>query len=158
VSDDESNPSAQIVDPALVEIWKAKRVQFAAELVEVQRKIGPLTAAIRQMDNLLKAVAPSFPGLEDWIKENISANPLIDDTNTTVEDVPLTNAIKRVLMGRREPPGRLTTRERIKVGLPSAGYPLDKINANPNYLYTALKRLVDRGEIIEAPGGNYRIK
>jgi hypothetical protein len=54
--------------------------------------------------------------------------------------------------------GQPLNREIIKQILPRTGYVTQKLNANPNYFYTALKRLVDRQQIIESPPGHFRLK
>jgi DNA-binding PadR family transcriptional regulator len=37
------------------------------------------------------------------------------------------------------------------------GYPQQKLQANPNYINIALKRLIDRRLIYEGPSGHYAI-
>jgi len=55
--------------------------------------------------------------------------------------------------------GRPVPRDGIKANLPGiGGYPLARLNANPNYLYTAINRLVKRDEIEESPSGHFRMK
>jgi hypothetical protein len=50
------------------------------------------------------------------------------------------------------------SREKIKTNLAAHGYPLEKIQANPNYLYTALARLAKGGKIVEVTPGHYKVK
>jgi hypothetical protein len=133
-----------------VENWKAERASFVdqqnklkEQLAVIQQKIAQCATEIAQREQMLRQAIPFVPDLADWFE---SMDP---------EAIALTDAIKRALHMHR---GQALNREIIKQLLPRVGYAVAKLNANPNYFYTALKRLVIRNEIMEAPPGHFRLK
>jgi predicted nuclease with TOPRIM domain len=133
-----------------VEQWKAERSNFAdrlsalkGQVEQINAEMTQITAEIAKRDQMLRNAVPFVPGLAEWLD---SIDP---------ETIALTDAIKRVLQMHH---GQPLNREIIKQILPRTGYVTQKLNANPNYFYTALKRLVDRQQIIESPPGHFRLK
>lgn len=70
--------------------------------------------------------------------------------------VPLTKAIVDVLTTVF--PGRPVDRNLLKKSVTRVGYPVDRLNTNPNYLYIAIRRLLDRDLIKEEPEGHFVLK
>jgi hypothetical protein len=127
-----------------IKVWQDERMTLAAELVSIDERTRLLRARIEEIDKMLQSAAIFVPALKEWL-ESISP-----------EDAALTEAILKTLRARAV--GTTLSRDGIKARLPQHGYPASKLEANPNYLYTAMKRLIDRGLIVERTPGGYMIK
>ena len=152
MSDEAEVPSskAAFLTAEDVERWKSERAalvsqqeELKAQVVALQTRVGEIGGEIAKREESLRNAAPFVPGLADWLST-------IDP-----EEIALTTAIKKALAPHR---GRPLPREVIKNLLPSQGFPAQKLNANPNYFSTALKRLVARDEVMEGPPGQFRLK
>ena len=129
--------------------WKAERERIAQEIRDEEAKIGPLRERLAAVDEKLRAAVLFVPELEDWLDRE-------EEKQMGSEAVTLTDAIKVFLS--RFGPTQPVARDMIRANLPSVGYDAAKLNANPNYLYTALKRLAARSEIVEGPPGAFKLK
>ena len=138
----------QIITAQMVRPWQDEHTRLRIELEETKAKIGPLQAKLSQMDALIKAAAPYSPELQEWLE-------LEEERAMGAEGVALTDAIKKALTAHK---GKPLARDTIKNLLPQYGYPAAKLQVNPNYFYTALKRLGTRQEITEEPPGQFQLK
>jgi hypothetical protein len=129
-------------------MWKEERMQLAEQIREEDEKVSALRVELAKVDDRLRAAMLFVPELQDWFDQE-------DEKQMGQEVVPLTDAIIRFLTANK---GRVFPRDTIKANLQNFGYAVTKLNANPNYLYTALKRLIKRDEIVEAPPGHFRLK
>lgn len=121
-------------------------MKLAAELKRVRAQAQNLSAKIDEIDGRLRSAVAFVPALKEWL-----------DAVDFEDDVALTDAIVAVL--KRKPTGRMVPRDEIRRQLPTVGYSSAKLAANPNYFYIALKRLVERGLIVEgAPTGRFALK
>lgn len=124
-----------------------ERSTLNAQITELQGKQGEVSAKIASIGQKLQLAIPFSPGLSEWIQEQ--------EFSATPDNVTLTNAILKAFL--RVPGGHAMPRQNIAHYLPQVGYPAQKLQANPNYLYIALKRLVDRKLIEEAHSGHFRL-
>ena len=129
-----------------VELWKADRARIVGEITEATAKIEALRADLNTLDKKMKAAILFVPDLEEWLDEET-------ERQMGQEAVALTDAIKKVLAINILRP---VPRDEIKLQLSKVGYSTEKLRANPNYFYIALKRLVERNEITEAKPGFFK--
>jgi hypothetical protein len=141
-------PNANLITSEMIQCWKDERSRVIAELTEIQSKISLLKKSLTQVDALLRAASVFSPELQEWWDEE-------DEKAMGAEGVALTAAIKKAIFAHK---GNPVARDGIRNMLPQYGYSLQKLQVNPNYLYTALKRLVARKEIVEDPAGQYRLQ
>ena len=153
----------------------AARTELTAQVSEMNKKVGEIDTKLTELIQKIRAAVPFNPTLGEWVQEQeFEAQP---------DNVALTDAILKAFLRfpqaavvhaaarhHRLPPGLrqqivnqpppappTINRQQIVQILPSVGYPAQKLNANPNYLYIALKRLLKR-ELIEEPSpGQFRI-
>jgi hypothetical protein len=120
---------------------------IAAQINELQAKHAQIASKIQGLKQKIHLAIPFSPGLGEWIQEQ--------EFNSSGDNVTLTKAILKSLA--QIPPGHPMPRQNIPMLVPRFGYPQQKLNSNPNYLYIALKRLTDRKLLEEMPGGNYKL-
>ncbi len=121
--------------------WKAEYVKLSDQIAEKRREIHKLGHLLGQIEGYLTIAVPFAPELKKWISEQ----------NDSSHQMPLTEAIAALL----EATGHEMSRDDIRSNLPSMGYSESKLAASPNYYYTALRRLVERGVISESSPGAY---
>lgn len=134
--------------------WQHEWLTIDDRIRDAELHISELRKLKTELLRRLEGVSLFVPEVSSWLKEQQELLRQKEEREAP-DDVALTEAIVRVLTARG--PARPVTRERLRAYLPNFGYSTTKIQANPNYLYIALKRLVDRGIIVEGPTG-YRIK
>lgn len=146
-NDDEVYLSAQ-----LIRQWQAEYSQLLTERAsltdqqaEIQKRMNEVASKIQSLGNKLRAAAPFSPKILEWMQEQ----------EFEPENVALTDAILKALL--RTHPNQRINRNMLQQLVPQAGYPANKLQANPNYLYIALKRLADRNLIIEDPPGHFQL-
>lgn len=122
------------------------RIGLQTQANEIQQKVNELTTKIQALGTKLKSAMPFEPKIAEWMTER--------EFDAT-ENIPLTNAILRGLF--RIPLGQFVQRNQIHSLVQQVGYPLQKLQANQNYLYIALKRLTDRKLIVEQQNGYFAI-
>ena len=125
----------------------AERVRLIAQVEELQRKISELVPVIQNLNNKIRAAVPFSPKVAEWIEEQ-EAN--------SADNVALTDAILKSLI-RVTNPTVAVQRATLQSTVTQLGYPAHKLQANPNYIYIALKRLIDRGLIMEEPAHHFRL-
>jgi hypothetical protein len=133
----------------LVREWQDEYVALTSHRTDLTREQEALIKQINEANarlgvllHKIKAAAPFSPKILEWLQEQeFVAQP---------DNVALTDAILKVFL--RFATGIPIPRQNFVNVLPSVGYPAQKLNANPNYLYIALKRLRER-ELIEEVGG-----
>jgi hypothetical protein len=148
MTDTERPRDDEVITSEMAELWQNERVRISEEIAQILAKTNRLQARLVHINGLLKAAAALRPEIQDWLDSE-------EEKAMGEEAVVLTTAIKRFLTANK---GKPSQREAIKTGLPQHGYPAIKLQANPNYFYTALKRLVKREEILEAPSGAFSLK
>jgi hypothetical protein len=126
----------------------AERVEISKKQEEMQHRSNVVGQNIQMLHHRLLAVAPFYPSIVEWLKEQEIVSP---------DGVALTQAILRVL--QQIPNQAAMNRLNIQQLVPQFGYPAHKLQANQNYMNIALKRLVDRRLVEEFPAssGHYRI-
>ncbi len=125
----------------------AERATLAGQMAELQQKQNAVNTNIQNLANKLRLAIPFAPGLSEWLEDQ--------DFNLSPETTALTDAILKALM--QIPPGHQIQPVQIQGLVPRFGYPQQKLQANPNYLYIALRRLVVRGFVEEPMKGTYRL-
>lgn len=121
-----------------IEKWKDEFVDIAEKMVEYRLKIRELGMELEKLRSILTAASPFAPGLQKWI----------DQQQVSCTTISLTDAIQKVL--EYAPLGM--DRDEIKKHVVTVGYSEVKLNSSPNYFYTALRRLVERGRVTEKAG------
>ena len=125
----------------------AERIRLIAQVEELQKKISELLPVIQQLDNKIRAAVPFSPKVLEWIEEQ-EAN--------SADNIALTDAILKSLHRVTNPTSSLQRATLLNI-VTQVGYPAHKLQANPNYIYIALKRLIDRKLIIEEPAHHFRL-
>lgn len=120
---------------------------IATQIQELQAKQSQLANKILVLKQKIHSAIPFSPSLGEWIQEQ--------EFNSSGDNVTLTKAILKSLA--QLPLGHAMNRQQIPQLVPRFGYPPQKLNANPNYLYIALKRLADRKLVEEVPGGSFKL-
>lgn len=150
---DQEQPDEVYLSAQLIRQWMAEyttllaeRTSLSAQQIELQRKMNEVGSKIQVLGNKLRAAAPFSPKILEWMQEQ---------EFDQIENVALTDAILKALL--RIPPGSAMNRNILQNTVPQLGYPAQKLQANPNYLYIALKRLADRNLITEAPPGHFSL-
>jgi hypothetical protein len=138
-----------------IEGWKREWEGIDDNIANAEARVQELRTRKIKLAQLLRGAMVFAPGLENWIHLQEASRPLGGPQDTS-DDVALTDAILSVLRHRFP---LSVSREEIRLELPAHGYPTEKIQNNPNYLYTALGRLVRSGKIVEAvPAGHYVVR
>jgi hypothetical protein len=160
MSDQENEASAMsetgsdvLLSRGLVEQWKHELIDMDARILDAQKQVVALQNRKKDLSRKLQSAVAFIPELEGWLKGQASLLAE-QEAEAAADDVALTDAIVRYLT-KRGPARPPASRDRIRNNLPAVGYSNEKITANPNYLYTALKRLVDRKIIKEEPQGHF---
>jgi len=125
----------------------AERARLIAQVAELQKKIGELQPIIQNLNNKIRAAVPFSPKVAEWIEEQESNSP---------DNIALTDAILKSLLRVMNPTVALQ-RVTLQGTVTQLGYPEHKLQANPNYIYIALKRLIDRKLIMEEPAHHFRL-
>ena len=141
------------------EVWKESLLQQATAW-KTQRDFLILeqTKSLEQQKVIAKRLAEMSSELQILDKNLVAAATLAPELEEQLQDVlvpeepALTDAIVKVL--QQKPEG--VDREYIRGRLPVVGYATAKLDKNPNYLYIALKRLINRRRI-EENEGKFRI-
>lgn len=122
---------------------------IAAQITDLQSKHTQLTSKVHGLRTKIQLAIPFSPGLGEWIQEQ--------EFNSSGDNVTLTKAILKSVA--QIPGGHPMNCQTITAQVPRFGYPPQKLNSNPNYLYIALKRLTDRKllEEIQPGSGNFRL-
>jgi len=157
VSDENSSEFKVLLSSADVANWQREWLTIDDRIRLAEKQITELRAAKSELLKKLEGAALFVPEVATWLKEQTEHLRLKEEKEAP-DDVALTDAIVRVLRTRTNPARPTMARDRIRAYLPAAGYPTAKIQANPNYLYVALKRLADRGIILESPAGHYKMR
>jgi len=144
-----------LLSSADLEQWRAEWEKIDDDIAEAEKRVHDVHRRKQELSHLLQGAAVFSSELATWWKAQQELQ-IQRQEQASGDDVALTDAIVRFLKLRT--PQRPASRERIRNHLPSVGYPNAKIMANPNYLYTALKRLIDRKIIKEGPAGHYSLK
>ena len=126
---------------------KGERIRLIAQVDEFQKKIDELLPLIQNLDQKLRAAVPFSPKLAEWLEEQEDNSP---------DNIALTDAILKSLYRVTNPTVALQ-RATLQNTVTQLGYPAHKLQANPNYLYIALKRLMDRKLIMEEPAHHFRL-
>jgi hypothetical protein len=134
-----------------VQQWKDEYIRLlgeqrtlAVQSKELQNKQTAVNNQINEIGHKLRSAIPFSPPLSEWMTEQE-----IDRG----ENIPLTTAILKSLL--RVPVGHRMNRMAVQQTVPQLGYSPQKLQATPNYLHIALKRLLERKLIIENPAGSY---
>lgn len=135
---DGGSRSGPILTYEHIEKWKEEFVDIADKMAEHRLKLHELGLELEKLHSMLTAASPFAPGLQNWIDQQ--------QVNRTT--ISLTDAIQKVL--ENSPLGM--ERDEIKKRVLTVGYPEVKMNSSPNYFYTALRRLVERGAVAEESG------
>jgi hypothetical protein len=125
----------------------AERVSLIAQVSVLQTKIDELLPIIQNLNNQLRAAIPFSPKVAEWLEEQEDNSP---------DSAALTDAILKTLLRVTNPTVALQ-RTTLQSTVTLHGYPVHKLQANPNYLYIALKRLMGRGLIVEEPDHHFRL-
>jgi seryl-tRNA synthetase len=125
----------------------AERTRLVAHLDELHKKLDELLPTIQNLNNKIRAAVPFSPRLAEWIEEQEDNSP---------DNIALTDAILKTLLRVTNPTVALQ-RATIQSTVTQFGYPAHKLQANPNYIYIALKRLMDRKLIMEEPAHHFRL-
>lgn len=123
---------------------KAKRSAATEEIKELEARLKTAREQALEYESKLRAAAFFVPALAKELEEEADEAELPS----------LTEAILKTL--RRYPPGSARPLASIRARLSVEGYPEAKLRANPNYFYTALKRLKDRN-LIRYDGNTIRL-
>ena len=124
-----------------------ERIRLIAKVDEFEKKISELLPVIQELSNKLRAAVPFSPKLTEWLEEQDDNSP---------ENIALTDAILKSLFRVTNATVSLQ-RATLQNTVTQLGYPAHKLQANPNYLYIALKRLMDRKLIMEEPAHHFRL-
>jgi hypothetical protein len=125
----------------------AQRAALGQQITELQSKQNQVVQKISEVTSKLYGAGQLLEPVRDWIiEQEFNAQP----DNTT-----LPKAILTVLS--RTPGGHPVPRQNIQSLIAGAGYPQQRLQQNPNYLYIALKRLLDRKLIQEGPAAHYQL-
>jgi hypothetical protein len=124
----------------------AERMALANEFTDLQKRQTDVGNRIAALGQRLRQAVPFSPELAAWLEDQ--------DFNLP-ENVALTDAILKSLL--RTHLNAPMQRQAIQQMVPQLGYPAQKLQSNPNYLYIALKRLSDRNLIVEAPPHHFRL-
>jgi hypothetical protein len=153
---DEAKDEGQIfLSEKLIQQWKVEYVslfgernQLSEQLKEVQSKQNVVTAKIQEIGNKLRSATAFSPPLAEW---------MIEQEVESAENIPLTTAILKALLRLHQ--NQAMNRNNLQVLVPQLGYPAQKLQANPNYIYIAIKRLLERKPplIREHPPGHYML-
>lgn len=134
--------------------WKAEyealitqQSALVTHIHDLQRQHAELVNKAQVVMNKIHGALPFLPELGEWIQEQ--------QFNSSGDNATLTKAILKTLT--LVPIGHAMNRQQIPQHVARFGYPPQKLQANPNYLYIALKRLVDRKYLEEVPGGSFRL-
>jgi hypothetical protein len=157
VVDENSSSPKVLLSSTDVANWQREWLTIDDRVQAAEQQIVALRAQKAEVTKKLEGAALFVPKVADWLKQQAEYLRLKEEAKAP-DDVALTDAIVRILRTRVSPARPVMSRDRIRTYLPAAGYPTAKIQANPNYLYIALKRLVDRNVIIESPPGHYKIR
>jgi len=125
----------------------AERVSLIAQVEELQKTIGELLPIIQNLNSKIRAAVPFSPKVAEWLEEQ-EAN--------SADNIALTDAILKALFRVTNPTVALQ-RATLQSTVTQLGYPAHKLQANPNYIYIALKRLIDRKLIMEEPAHHFRL-
>lgn len=143
-----------LLSAKLVRDWKAEYEALTAEQSALVTHINDLQKQHTELGNKAQKVmakiygaVPFLPELSQWIQEQ--------QFNSSGDNATLTKAILKSLA--QFPPGHAMNRQQIPQQVQRFGYPQQKLTANPNYLYIALKRLTDRKLLEEVLGGSFRL-
>ena len=126
---------------------KGERIRLIAQVDEFQKKIDDLLPLIQNLDQKLRAAVPFSPKLAEWLEQQEDSSP---------DNIALTDAILKSLLRVTNPAVSLQ-RATLQNTVTQLGYPAHKLQANPNYLYIAIKRLMDRKLIMEEPAHHFRL-
>jgi hypothetical protein len=147
------NETEVYLSAAHIREWKAdyeaaltERSVLAGQLIKLQQNQQAVVERIQSLANKLRAAIPFAPELSEWLEEQ--------DFNRSAENLALPDAILKVMV-RIFPANAHVPGHQIHQHLPQVGYPPQKLQATPNYLGIALKRLVARGLLQEAQKGQY---
>jgi len=125
----------------------AERARLVAQVEELQNKISELHPIIQNLNSKIRAAVPFSPKVAEWIEEQEANSP---------DNIALTDAILKALLRVMNPTTSLQ-RATLQSTVTQLGYPEHKLQANPNYIYIALKRLIDRKLIMEEPAHHFRL-
>jgi hypothetical protein len=152
-----ANPQAEdevYLSEQLIRQWmdeyvslNAERVRLIAQVDEFQKQIGELLPVIQNLDNKIRAAVPFSPRVARWIEDQEDNSP---------DNIALTDAILKALLRVTNPTVALQ-RTTLQTTVTQLGYPAHKLQANPNYFYIALKRLIDRKLIMAEPAHHFRL-
>jgi hypothetical protein len=115
----------------------SERTNLTTRQEELQKKLVMIGNDIQDVYHKLRAAIPFYPKIGEWLQEQEFAS----------ESTALTDAILKALA--QLPPGHPVNRAVIQQSVPQFGYSSQKLQANQNYMYIALKRLMDRKLINE---------
>jgi hypothetical protein len=125
----------------------AERARLIAQADELRKKISDLLPIIQNLDTKIRAAVPFSAKVADWIEDQEANSP---------DNIALTDAILKSLLTVMNPTTSLQRATLIST-VTQLGYPEHKLQANPNYIYIALKRLIDRKLIMEEPAHHFRL-
>lgn len=129
-------------DPLLtykqIDQWKDQCIGISDAIAEHRSKIKHLGIELESLRSKLTLAAPFAPEIRDWLAQQ----------EVDCATISLTDAILQVL--EEEPVG--LERDEIRERVPAVGYPESKLTRSPNYFYTALRRLVERGDVVGVSG------
>ncbi len=154
---EENSDEGQIfLSEKLIQQWKTEylslfnqRNTLAQQVREVQAQQLQVNNKIQEIGNKLRGASQFLPSLGEWIIEQ--------DIESTAENISLTTAILKALA--RHAPHVAVNRNTLQTTVPQLGYPAQKLQANQNYMYIAIKRLLERKPplIKENPPGHYSL-
>jgi len=124
-----------------------ERIRLIAQIDELQEKKDELLPAIQNLNNKIRAAIPFSPKVAEWLEDQEDSSP---------ENIALTDAILKALLRVTNPTVALH-RATLQSTVTQLGYPAHKLQANPNYIYIAIKRLMDRKLITEEPAHHFRL-
>jgi hypothetical protein len=124
-----------------------ERADVGTQIQALNKRAGEINARQSELLNKIRAAAAFSPKIAEWVQEQ--------DFNAQPDNTTLTKAILKALL--RIPGQPVVPRQNIQATLPHVGYPQQRIATNPNYFYTALKRLVGRGHLFEPQPGFYQL-
>jgi hypothetical protein len=154
MSDQDANESNILLRVSDITGWKAEWESMDDAIQEAEARVKQLRRRRSELSTLLTGAVAFAPDLKNWLEEQ-EQKRLEREARDAPEDLALTDAILKILKKQGK-----ATRDVIRGHLPGAGYAIQKIQANPNYLYTAIARLIARDKIEEtAPGtGVFKLK
>jgi hypothetical protein len=131
--------------------WKAEfealtieQSGVSVQINSLQKRHTELANKIQSLRQKLHLAIPFSPSLGEWIQEK--------EFDATPDNVTLTDAILKAIVRFQ-----VANRNMLQQNVQQFGYPAQKLQSNPNYLYIALKRLKDRKFIEEAPPDQFRL-